>query len=83
MSKKELIQFVIDNLGKEIRNQLNNNYCGMIIGYDSIMNSNFIIVSRVDDKGWHELEEHDIILLNSPLNVSYWYILINNVEFIQ
>lgn len=35
---------------------------------------NFIICSSTKDDGWNELIDSDIILIQSPLNVSFFYI---------
>lgn len=62
----DIEKICIDNLGKEI------NYCefkAMVVGYNIVFG--FLIVSITNGYGWELLEHTDIILLHSPLNVSY------------
>lgn len=60
------------NLGKEIEY---GDRKVMIVGYNT--QYNFIIVSSIKDDGWNELIDSDIILIQSPLNVSFFYIAPN------
>lgn len=72
VSTEETISFAKENLGKEIKVKMDDVYrCGIIVGY----NDDFVIVSFSDHSGWeeYELESDDVILLHSPLNVTYWY----------
>lgn len=60
------------NLGKEI------DYGDrkvIVAGYNT--EYNFIICSSTKDDGWNELIDSDIILIQSPLNVSFFYIAPN------
>lgn len=57
------------NLGKEI------DYGDrkiIVVGYNT--EYNFIICSSTKDDGWNELIDSDIILIQSSLNVSFFYI---------
>ena len=60
--------FAIEYLGKEVLG-------GMIVGYDKD-GGKHIIISYTDHKGWSpkSLEKDDVILINSPLNVSFSYV---------
>lgn len=65
------------NLGKEI------DYGDrkvIVVGYNT--EYNFIICSSTKDDGWNELIDSDIILIQSPLNVSFFYIA-PNYEYYQ
>lgn len=73
-------KFAISNLGKSVRWRsfiLNPLSEGMIVGYNAIWSA--IIVSFTNGIGWgkESLEGTDVILLDSPLNVSFWYIYPN------
>lgn len=77
----DIVQFVKENLGKEIAFKNCDNpkgtatMKGMVVGYDS--NRIGILVSYTGNVGWSPAEivnEDDIVLLHSPLNVSYGYI---------
>ena len=60
------------NLGKEI------DYGDrkvIVVGYNT--EYNFIICSSTKDDGWNELIDSDIILIQSLLNVSFFYIAPN------
>lgn len=61
------------NLGKEI--DYYRDYKVMVVGYNT--EYNFIICSSTKDDGWNELIDSDIILIQSPLNVSFFYIAPN------
>ena len=60
------------NLGKEIEYE---DRKVMIVGYNT--QYNFIIVSSIKDDGWNETIDSDIILIQSPLNVSFFYFVPN------
>lgn len=64
----------IDNLGKEINY---GEFKAIVVGYNIIFG--FLIVSMTNGYGWELLEHTDIILLHSPLNVSY--ILANPIYY--
>lgn len=73
-------EFAIANLGKTVRWKDDVTYPlqeGMIIGYS--MSGEAVIISFTDTTGWDKetCEEGDIIILHSPLNVSFWYIYPN------
>lgn len=72
-------EFAIANLGKTVRWQrfiIRPLPEGMIVGYNELQEA--IIVSFTCNTGWdYEEEDGDIILLHSPLNVSFWYIYPN------
>lgn len=70
--KEKVISFIKENLGKEINvNIAGKHKPGMIVGY----NGDDMIVSFTEDTGWYEVEREkgDVLLLYSPLNVTYWY----------
>lgn len=68
-------EFAIANLGKTVRWR-KEFVEGMIVGYN--IEKEAIIVSFAYNLGWdYEEEDGDIILLHSPLNVSFWYIYPN------
>lgn len=72
VSKEETISFVKQNLGKVVRVNVDDIYkSGIIVGYSDY----FVIISFADHSGWeeNELEPDDVILLHSPMNVTYWY----------
>lgn len=58
------------NLGKEI--DYYRDYKVMIVGYNKRFN--FIICSCTKKDGWIEMIDSDTILIQSPLNVSFFYI---------
>lgn len=58
------------NLGKEI--DYYRNYKVMVVGYNKRFN--FIICSCTKDDSWTEMIDSDTILIQSPLNVSFFYI---------
>lgn len=58
------------NLGKEI--YYHKNYKVMVVGYNKKFN--FIICSCTKDDSWTEMIDSDTILIQSPLNVSFFYI---------
>lgn len=58
------------NLGKEI--DYYRNYKVMIVGYNTRFN--FIICSSTKNDSWTEMMDSDTILIQSPLNVSFFYI---------
>lgn len=60
------------NLGKEIDH---GDHEVIIVGYNA--EYDFIICSSTKDDGWNELIDSDIILIQSPLNVSFFYIAPN------
>lgn len=69
---EKVISFVKKNLGKEINVNIAGGYKpGMIVGY----NEYNMIISFTEDTGWYgvERERGDVILLHSPLDVTYWY----------
>lgn len=72
VSYEETISFAKENLGKEVRLEIDD-VCktGMIVGYGL----GAVIISFTDCSGWeeNEIEKDDVILLHSPLNVTYWY----------
>lgn len=57
------------NLGKEINY---GDYKVMVVGYNKRFN--FIICSCTKKDGWTEMIDSDTILIQSPLNVSFFYI---------
>lgn len=62
----DIDKICINNLGREV------DYCefkAMIVGYNIVLG--FLILSMTNGYGWESLEHGDIILLRSPLNVSY------------
>lgn len=72
VSKEEIVSFVKQNLGKVVRVYVDDIYkSGIIVGY----NDEFVIISFADHSGReeNELEPNDVILLHSPMNVTYWY----------
>lgn len=76
----DMKKFAIANLGKSVRWRsfiMNPIPKGMIVGYNAIWGA--VIVSFTDDIGWDKesLDGTDVILLDSPLNVSFWYIYPN------
>lgn len=58
------------NLGKEI--DYYRDYKVMVVGYNKRFN--FIICSCTKNDGWTEMIDSDTILIQSPLNVSFFYI---------
>ena len=58
------------NLGKEI--DYYRDYKVMVVGYNKRFN--FIICSCTKDDSWTEMIDSDTILIQSPLNVSFFYI---------
>lgn len=58
------------NLGKEI--DYHKDWEIMIVGYNTLFN--FIICSSTKNDGWTEMIDSDTILIQSPLNVSFFYI---------
>ena len=58
------------NLGKKI--DYHKNWKGMIVGYNTQFN--FIICASTKNNGWTEMIDSDTILIQSPLNVSFFYI---------
>ena len=62
------------NLGREI--EYDEDYKVMIVGYNE--EDKFLIVSSSEKYGWTEVLNKDHILINSPLNVSYFYIDLTN-----
>lgn len=58
------------NLGKEI--EYYRDYKVMVVGYNKRFN--FIICSCTKNDGWTEMIDSDTILIQSPLNVSFFYI---------
>lgn len=62
----DIKKICIDNLGKEINY---GEFKAMVVGYNIVFG--FLIVSMTNGYGWELLEHTDIILLHSPLNVSY------------
>lgn len=64
----------INNLGKEIDY---GEFKVIIVGYNLVLN--YLIASATNDCGWQLLEHTDIILLHSPLNISYF--LVNPVYY--
>lgn len=82
----DIAQFVKENLGKEIAFKNCDNpkgtatMKGMVVGYDSSQIE--ILVSYTNNVGWSPVEivnEDDIVLLHSPLNVSYGYVFSDNI----
>lgn len=66
------------NLGKEI--DYYRDYKGMVVGYKVMVvgynkRFNFIICSCTKDGGWTEMIDSDTILIQSSLNVSFFYII--------
>lgn len=57
------------NLGKEINY---GDYKVIVVGYNTEFN--FIICSCTKNDGWTEMIDSDTILIQSPLNVSFFYI---------
>lgn len=57
------------NLGKEINYR---DYKVMVVDYNKRFN--FIICSCTKNDGWTEMIDSDTILIQSPLNVSFFYI---------
>lgn len=72
-------EFAIANLGKTVSwgSAIIRSFPeSMIVGYSELQEA--IIVSFTCNMGWdYEEEDGDIILLHSPLNVSFWYIYPN------
>lgn len=72
-------EFALSNLGKEVKFVFRGEtkVC-MIVGYKHIEHPEVfsIIVSLTDGFGWYSdsLGDNDCVLINSPLNVSFWYI---------
>lgn len=62
----DIKKICIANLGKEINY---GEFKGMVVGYNIVLG--FLILSMTNSYGWKLLEHTDIILLHSPLNVSY------------
>lgn len=58
------------NLGKEI--DYYRDYKVMVVGYNKRFN--FIICSCTKNDSWNEMIDSDTILIQSPLNVSFFYI---------
>ena len=58
------------NLGKEI--DYYRDYKVMVVGYNKRFN--FIICSCTKNDCWTEMIDSDTILIQSPLNVSFFYI---------
>lgn len=58
------------NLGKEI--DYYRDYKVMVVGYNKRFN--FIICSCTKNDSWTEMIDSDTILIQSPLNVSFFYI---------
>lgn len=65
-------KFARKNLGKETEYKFGHLKSGMIVGYN--VKGRAIIVSFTDNTSWSDLDEDDIILLRSPLNMSYEYV---------
>lgn len=61
------------NLGKEI--DYYRDYKVMVVGYNKRFN--FIICSCTKNYGWTGMIDSDTILIQSPLNVSFFYIIPN------
>lgn len=61
------------NLGKEI--DYYRDYKVMVVGYNKRFN--FIICSCTKNDSWTEMIDSDTILIQSPLNVSFFYIAPN------
>lgn len=59
------------NLGKEI--DYYRDYKVMVVGYNKRFN--LIICSCTKNDGWTEMIDSDTILIQSPLNVSFFYII--------
>lgn len=73
-------EFAIANLGKNIKWKDGARYPlqeGMIVGYNELQKA--IIVSFMYDIGWgkENIAGEDVVILHSPLNVSFWYIYPN------
>lgn len=72
--KKDIRQICINNLGREV---YYGSFKAMIVGYNIVLD--FLILSLVEDCGWNNVKDTDVILLHSPLNRSYvladvkWY----------
>jgi hypothetical protein len=62
----DIKKICIANLGKEINY---GEFKGMVVGYNIVLG--FLILSMTNSYGWDLLKHTDIILLRSPLNVSY------------
>lgn len=84
MNNKELIkEFAIANLGKEVRwsNEIGTPFfIGMIVGYCT--EEDAVMISFTHDIGWgsQNRESRNMILINSPLNVSFWYIYLEEQD---
>lgn len=62
----DIEKICINNLGKEVNYD---SFKGMVVGYNILLEC--LILSFVEDIGWNTIEYTDIILLRSPLNLSY------------
>lgn len=62
----DIKKICIANLGREINY---GEFKAMVVGYNTALE--YLIISFTDYAGWNFLTETDIILLHSPLNVSY------------
>lgn len=80
----ETIKFVKENLGKNVRvGVCGKRVTGMIVGW----NQDAVVVSFPDGKvGWEMLRDDvwgGVLLVHSPLNVTFWHANIFEVELIK
>lgn len=74
-------EFVMANLGKSLTFKSVEEWNGgMIVGY--CKDNDGIIISFTDLRGWgfNCIEEEDVILLHSPLNVTLLYIYLDGYK---
>lgn len=79
----DMKEFAIANLGKTVRWEsfiMRPLPEGMIVGYNNLQKA--IIVSFMYDIGWgkENIAGEDVVILHSPLNVSFWYIYPNSTK---
>lgn len=72
---KNVIQFVKDNLGKEVVTKFGK---GLIVGYDD----EHIIIGLYSSGSWTHLNDTDNVIISSPMIKSYLYICVHDVTFV-
>lgn len=81
--REKLENFVKENLGKTVKVTYGTqeNATGMIIGMSKDRSG--VLISFTTENGWkidNGIVFHHEILIQSPLNVTYWFVYLNQIE---
>lgn len=83
INKVSVEEFARNNIGKSFITfdkdyRIREGIEAMIVGYNSY--HNFLICSIDELDGWRNLWENDILIIHSPLNISYYYMTVEEIK---